>query len=294
MNRGETVADNNKSNPWLTIWRRFRRHKLAVVGLSIIVVLALCAIFAPLIAAYDPNKIDIGASGGIPQPPSAAHLFGTDNYGRDYFARALYGARVSMTVGLVSVGISLAVGIVVGALAGYYGGWVDTVLMRFVDLLLSIPTFFLILTVNAYLPPSIYNLMGAIGLLSWMGVARLVRGQFLAVKELDFVEAARALGAKNRRIMFRHLLPNSFGPVLVAATMGVANAILTESSLSFLGMGVQAPQSSWGSMLQDAQSYFTDAWWMGVFPGLLISLTVLSLNFIGDGLRDALDPRLKS
>lgn len=278
----------------MAVWRRFRRHKLAVTGLIIIVVLALSAVFAPWITHQDPNRIDIGASGGIPQAPSAAHLFGTDNYGRDYFARALYGARVSMTVGLVSVGISLAVGVLVGSLAGYYGGWVDTVLMRFVDLLLSIPTFFLILTVNAYLPPSIYNLMGAIGLLSWMGVARLVRGQFLAVKTQDFVEAARALGARSRRIMLRHLLPNSFAPVLVAATMGVANAILTESSLSFLGMGVQAPQSSWGSMLQDAQSYFTDAWWMGLFPGLLISMTVLSLNFIGDGLRDALDPRLKA
>jgi peptide/nickel transport system permease protein len=194
----------------------------------------------------------------------------------------------------VAVGISLAIGIVLGAAAGYFSGQVDGVMMRVVDIFLSVPTFFLILTVNAYLPASIYNIMVVIGLFNWMGVARLVRGQFLSLREKEFLTAARSVGVPGMRMVTRHLLPNAMGPVIVAATLAIPAAILTESGLSFLGLGVQAPQASWGSMLENAQAWLSQAWWMWVPPGLLISITVLAFNFVGDGLRDALDPHLHS
>ena len=276
------------------VWNRFKRHKLAMIGLVIALLMTLMAVFAPLLAPFPPEQLHLEwVPRGQPLAPSLRNLFGTDALGRDYFSRAVYGGRVSLSVGLVSVGISLLIGIPLGAIAGYFGGIADEVISRLIDILLCIPTFFLILTVNAFLSPSIFNIMAVLGVFGWMGVARLVRAQFLSLKEQEFIQAARALGLKDRAIIFRHLLPNSLAPVVVAATLGVARAIIYESSLSYLGMGVQEPTSSWGSMLRVSQSYLSSAPWLAIFPGILISLAVLALNFMGDGLRDAIDPRLK-
>lgn len=275
------------------IWRQFRRHKLAIASAVILLILFAMAILADVISPYDPNEVNPRLARGYPQPPSAKHWLGTDELGRDYLSRAISGARISLSVGFVAVGISIAIGVVLGSVAGYLGGRTDNLIMRIVDTFLSVPAFFLILTVNAYLPPSIYNVMVVIGLFSWMGVARLVRGQFLSLKEKDFIIAARALGVPGRRLVTRHLLPNSLAPIIVAATLAIPSAILTESALSFLGLGVPPPQASWGSMLENAQTWLTEAWWMWVPPGTLISITVLAFNFVGDGLRDALDPFLR-
>ncbi|MBI5399406.1 ABC transporter permease [Candidatus Saganbacteria bacterium] len=245
------------------------------------------AILAPVIAPYDSNAIvNIETIA-----PSTQHLFGTDDLGRDIFSRAVYGARISLTVGLVAVSLSLIIGILLGALAGYFGGWLDSSIMRFVDIMLSFPSIFLILAIQAMLTPNIYNVMLVIGLTSWMGVARLVRGEYLKIRELQYVEAAQAIGCSHWRIIFRHILPNAQAPIIVAATLGMAGAILTESSLSFLGMGVQPPTPSWGNMLMDAQAYMRDAPWLAIIPGILILITVLSFYLIGEGLRQALDPR---
>ena len=226
-------------------------------------------------------------------PPSLQHPLGTDELGRDVLSRMIWGSRISLKVGFVAVGIAIFIGVIVGAVAGYYGGWVDAVLMRFVDMMLCFPAFFLILAVIAILEPSIYNIMAVIGLTSWMGVARLVRAEFLRIREMDFVKAARSIGASDFRIIFRHILPNAMSPVLVAATLGVAGAILTESALSFLGIGVQPPTPSWGNMLTAGKDNMEIAWWLSVFPGLAILVTVLGYNLLGEGLRDLLDPRLK-
>ncbi len=264
-----------------------RKNKLAVFGLSVLAFFALVAIFAPVIAPYDPGEIIESDT----LAPSFAHPFGTDDLGRDIFSRAIFGARISLTVGLVAVTISILIGTFFGATAGYFGGWIDGIVMRFVDVMLSFPSIFLILTIQAMLTPNIYNVMIVIGLTSWMGVARLVRGEYLKIRELQYVEAARAIGCSNIRIIFKHMLPNAQGPIIVAATLGMAGAILTESALSFLGMGVQPPMPSWGNMLMDAQAYMRDAPWMAIIPGLLILITVLSLYFVGEGLREALNPR---
>ncbi len=263
------------------------KNKLAIFGLSVLVFFTALAIFAPVIAPYDPTEIVAEDTMG----PSTQHWFGTDDYGRDIFSRAVYGARISLTVGLVAVSISISIGVLLGALAGYFGGWTDSLIMRFVDVMLSFPSIFLILTIQAMLTPNIYNVMVVIGITSWMGVARLVRGEYLKIRELSYVEAARAIGCSNKRIIFRHILPNAQAPIIVAATLGMAGAILTESALSFLGMGVQPPMPSWGNMLMDAQAYMRDAPWMAVIPGLLILITVLSLYFIGEGLREKSDVR---
>jgi peptide/nickel transport system permease protein len=230
---------------------------------------------------------------GEPAPPSQEHWFGTDELGRDWFSRALYGARVSLSVGFVAMGITVAIGVVVGTVAGHYGGWTESLLMRMTDVFMAVPSFFLILAVNAYLNPGIYSTMMVIGAFSWMGVARLVRGQILSIKQTEYIMAAHVVGVSPLRLMTRHLLPNAFAPVIVAATLQVATSILTEAGLSFLGMGVPQPTASWGNMLEAAQSYLDRAWWMSLIPGLLISITVLCFNFVGDGLRDSLDPTLK-
>ena len=263
-------------------------NPLALVGFVIILGILVVAILAPFIAPYDPNAIDVKA---ILLEPSVLHYMGTDGLGRDVFSRMLYGARISLLVGIVAVGIATAIGVVLGALAGYYRGWVDVVIMRTVDVMLSIPTFFLILAVIAFLTPSIWNIMIVIGLTSWMGVTRLVRAEFLSLREREFVMASQTLGAKDRRLIFKHLLPNSLTPIIVSSVLGVASAVLIESGLSFLGLGVQAPQASWGNILTDGKEYIQFAWWLSLFPGLAILITVLGYNLLGEGLRDALDPR---
>lgn len=271
-------------------WHRFRRNRLATISLIVLIVMGLAAILAPVLATRDPNAIDLSPT-GLLQPPSREHPFGTDELGRDGFSRALYGARISLAVGFIASGMAVAIGVLVGAAAGMSGGWVDTLLMRSVDILLSVPLFFLIMISQTLMKPSIYTVMAIIGLTSWMDVARLVRGEFLNLRSSDYVTAAIVLGAKRSRIAWRHILPNASNVIIVAATLRVAQAILTESALSFVGLGVQPPDASWGSMLQKGLTRLLDAPWMVWFPGILISLTVLAFNFVGDGLRDALDPK---
>jgi len=271
-------------------WARLRRNRLAMSGLVMVGGLFGVSLLASWLAPYDPSFIDLKA---VLMPPSSDHWLGTDPLGRDVLSRIIFGSQVSLKVGFVAVGLATFIGIIVGALAGYYGGWVDLVLMRFVDLMLCFPSFFLILAVIALLEPSIWNIMVVIGVTGWMGVARLVRAEFLSLKERDFVEAARALGASDRRLIMRHLLPNALAPVMVSATLGVAGAILTESALSFLGLGVQPPTPSWGNILTAGKDNIEIAWWLSVFPGLAILVTVMSYNLLGEGIREAIDPRLQ-
>jgi len=271
-------------------WKALARNRLAVVGGVIVVCLALLAALASFIAPWDPNKPDVKQ---ILDPPSTRHLFGTDQLGRDVLSRMLFGARVSLAVGFVSVGIAATIGILLGAAAGYHGGLVDAVIMRLVDLVLVFPRFFLLLAVLAFLKPSIWTIMAVIGLTGWMGVARLVRAEFLALKEREFVLWSQAVGAGAFRIIWRHILPNAMAPVLVAMTLGIPAAILTESGLSFLGLGVQPPHATWGNMLTEGKDTIELAWWLSVYPGLAILVTVLAYNLFGEGIRDALDPRLR-
>ncbi|MFM1911631.1 MAG: Oligopeptide transport system permease protein AppC [Pseudomonadota bacterium] len=264
------------------------KNPLALAGLIIICIISIMAIFAPLIAPFDPDAINVK---NILLSPSSNHLMGTDGLGRDVYSRMLFGARISLLVGIVAVGIATIIGIVLGAIAGFYRGWVDTIIMRLVDIMLSIPTFFLILAVIAFLTPSIWNIMIVIGLTSWMGVTRLVRAEFLSLRNREFVLASQTLGAKDSRLIFRQLLPNSLTPIIVSSVLGIASAVLVESGLSFLGLGVQAPQASWGNILTDGKEYIEFAWWLSLFPGLAILITVMGYNLLGEGLRDALDPR---
>ncbi|PLX95451.1 MAG: peptide ABC transporter permease [Desulfuromonas sp.] len=280
----------NRQSFWrAVIWQRLKHNRMALAGALIVVGMFALAALATLVSG-DPSAIDVSQS---LLPPSLKHPLGTDDLGRSVLVRLLYGARISLLVGFVAVGISCLIGIFLGALAGFYGGWVDTLIMRFVDIMLCFPTFFLILAVIAFLNPSIWNIMIVIGVTSWMGVARLIRAEFLSLRERDFVQAAVALGASDMRLIFRHILPNAMSPVLVTATLGIAGAILTESALSFLGIGVQPPTPSWGNMLITGKQTLGSAWWLSVFPGLAILITVLGYNLLGEGIRDALDPRLK-
>jgi len=271
------------------IGKRFSKNRLAVFSAIIVLLLIAVASLASVISPYDPTAIDVH---NVLSPPDRTHLLGTDELGRDLLSRMIYGSRVSLKVGFVAVGIAIMIGIVIGSLAGFYGGVIDAILMRFVDIMLAFPTFFLILAVIAILEPNIFTIMAVIGVTGWMDVARLVRAEFLSLKERDFVESARALGVSNKRLIFRHILPNALSPVFVAATFGVAGAILTESGLSFLGLGVQPPDPSWGNILTSGKDNIEVAWWLSLYPGLAILVTVLSYNLIGEGLRDALDPRL--
>jgi peptide/nickel transport system permease protein len=274
----------------MTPWSTIRRNRIAVTGGIIVLTIFSIALLAPLLSPYDPTLIDVTK---ILAAPDSTHPLGTDELGRDVLSRIFLGARISLLVGFVAVGIAILIGIVLGAVSGYYGGRLDDILMRFVDMMLAIPTFFLILAVIALLKPSIWNIMVVIGVTSWMGVARLVRGQFLSLKEMDYVQAARSTGAGDIRIIFYHILPNAMAPVYVSAVLGIAGAILLESSLSFLGLGVQPPTPSWGSILTSGKDNIEIAWWLSLFPGLAIFLTVLGYNLLGEGLRDALDPRLR-
>ncbi|MDC0336258.1 ABC transporter permease [Pseudodesulfovibrio sp.] len=272
-----------RQSPWT-------RHALLGLGGLIVGLMSVGAVLAPWLAPFDPNFINVDA---LLLPPSTTHLMGTDALGRDVFSRILFGGRVSLWVGFVAVGIATSIGLVLGLVSGYFGRIVDEIIMRGVDVMLCFPSFFLILAVIAFLEPSLTNIMIVIGLTGWMGVARLVRAETLTIRERDYVLAARAAGAGSGRIIFRHILPNAMAPVLVSATLGVAGAILTESSLSFLGLGVQPPDASWGNMLLEGKEVLGIAWWLSVFPGLAILFTVLGYNLLGESLRDLLDPRLK-
>ncbi len=271
------------------ILKRFLKNKLSAIGAINVMILIMLSLLAPLISPYDPTEIDVY---NVLSPPTKEHLLGTDELGRDVLSRIIWGSRVSLKVGFVAVGIAMMIGIIIGSIAGFYGGKIDSILMRFVDMMLAFPTFFLILAVIAILEPSIFTIMAVIGITSWMDVARLVRAEFLTLKERDFVDAARAIGVSNARLIFRHILPNALSPVFVAATFGVAGAILVESGLSFLGLGVQPPEPSWGNILTSGKDNIEVAWWLSLYPGLAILITVLSYNLVGEGLRDALDPRL--
>ena len=266
------------------------RNRLALTGSLIVLALFVLSFLSPWLAPCDPLAIDLR---NILAPPSAGHWFGTDQLGRDVLSRMIWGAGISLKVGFVATGIAVLIGTVLGAVAGYYGKWVDAVIMRFVDIMLCFPTFFLILAVIAFLEPSIWNIMIIIGVTGWMGITRLVRADFISLKERDFVLAARAIGASDLRIIFFHILPNAMTSILVAATLGVAGAILTESALSFLGIGVQPPIPSWGNILTAGKDNIDIAWWLSLYPGLAILITVLGYNLLGEGLRDALDPRLR-
>jgi len=270
------------------IIKRVLKNKLALASLILISAIFIIAVFASFISPYDPYKIDVYH---VLEPPSKAHLFGTDELGRDVCSRIIYGARVSLKVGFLAMGIAIFTGTLLGAIAGYYGKWVDTIIMRIVDVMLAFPSLFLILAVVAVLEPSIYIIMVVIGLTGWMDVARLVRAEVLSLKEREFVLAAKAIGASSSRVIFKHILPNAIYPVIVAATFAVGGAILIESGLSFLGLGIQPPEPSWGGILSIGKDYITVAWWMSLFPGIAIFLTVLSFNLIGEALRDALDPK---
>jgi peptide/nickel transport system permease protein len=247
-------------------------------------------VLAPLLAPADPNRLDVKK---ILVAPSGMHPLGTDDLGRDVLSRLLYGSRVSLAVGFVSVGIATLIGIVLGSLAGYHGGLVDACIMRLVDLMLVFPRFFLLLAVLAFIRPSIWTIMAVIGLTGWMGVTRLVRAEFLSLKEREFVLWSQSVGAAGFRVVWRHILPNAMAPVLVAMTLGIPAAILTESGLSFLGLGVQPPFATWGNILNAGKDNMEIAWWLSIYPGLAILVTVLSYNLLGEGIRDALDPRLR-
>jgi peptide/nickel transport system permease protein len=273
-------------------WRRFRRHRLAVVSVAILAVLACSAIFAPFIASpNDPYSPDIDH---VRASPSSEHHLGTDGSGRDVFTRLLFGGRVSLSVGLIATSIYITIGTTMGAVSGYRGGATDFVIMRITDTVMCFPSLLIILTLVSVVGPSIFNIMIIIGFLSWTGITRLVRGEFLSLSQRDFVLAARCLGVPHRRIIFRHVLPNVVGPLVVAATFGIAGAIMAEAGLSFLGLGVQPPMASWGNMLGAATSFavLERKPWIWMPPGAMIAATVLCINFIGDALRDALDPRM--
>jgi peptide/nickel transport system permease protein len=281
-------------------WKKFKRHKLAFAGAVVLTLIVIGAVFAPFLTHFDPNAIDNVWQGSPLAPDIAGHWLGTDEIGRDLWARLLFGGRISLTIGLTAVIIEILLGTFVGALAGYFGGWTDSILMRVTDAFLCIPLLPLLLVLTAIVAAestkaalNFGSIVLIIGFLSWMPVARLVRGAFLSLREKEFCEAARAIGGGNFRIMFRHLLPNAMAPIIVQATLDVANVIILESVLSFLGFGIQPPTASWGNMLANSQENITIAWWAAVYPGLCIFVTVLAINYMGDGLRDALDPNVR-
>jgi peptide/nickel transport system permease protein len=284
------MTERSAMSPGAIARHRFRQHPQAMIGLILLVVLAGLALAAPWIAPFDPAQTDLANRRLL--SPSLAHWMGTDDLGRDLWSRVLFGARISLLIGFLSVVIAITLGTAIGAVAGYAGGWVDAVLKRIVDLFLSVPRLILLLTVVAVFPRATIGLIVAVlGLTGWMGVSRLVRGQVLAVREREYITAARALGYRPGRILTRHILPNVMTPVIVAATLGIGNAILAEAALSYLGFGVQPPTPSWGTIIQSGGDRMLDAWWITAFPDVAIVLTVMAFNLVGDGLRDALDPR---
>jgi peptide/nickel transport system permease protein len=265
-------------------------YKSALVGIIFILMIILSAVFAPLIVSYDPLTQDLSQR---LSPPNFQHLLGTDDLGRDVFSRLIYGSRISMSVGFFAVFLTLIIGVFFGIVSGYFGGWIDSVLMRLTDIMLCFPTFFLILIVIAFFEPNVYNVMIVIGLTSWTGLARIVRAEVLSVREREFVLASKMLAVSKSRLFFVHIFPNIISPIIVYCALGIGSAILTESGLSFLGLGVQPPMSSWGQILMEGKDYIYMAWWLSVFPGMMILLAVLSFNLIGESLRDVLDPKEK-
>ncbi len=279
-----------KTGPWREVWRRLKQNKAAMFGLIVIVLLILMAIFADFIAPYGPDDQDLLARF---QTPNAKHIMGTDNFGRDIFSRMIYGAQVSLKVGLLAVGIAMLIGGILGAVAGFYGGVLDNFVMRIIDILLAIPSILLAISIVAALGPELKNVMIAVGVGSIPSYARIVRASVLSLREQEFIEAARAVGANDTRLIIKHIIPNSLAPIIVQSTIGVAGAILSAAGLGFIGLGIQPPQPEWGAMLNSGRHYIRDYPHMTFFPGLAIMITIFALNLLGDGLRDALDPRLK-
>ncbi len=273
---------------WSQAFERFLQHRLAATGVIVLACLALLATLAPFVTPYDPERTQLAF---IFEPPSPVHPFGTDSLGRDMLTRILFGGRISLSIGVLAMTVAVSVGTVVGGVAGYYGGGLDNVLMRFVDMMYSFPRLFLLILFAVLFGGNFLTIVLVLGAFSWLTISRLVRASFLSLKHREFVEAARSIGVRDRDIFLRHILPNSLAPIIVAATLGIAGAIISESTLSFLGLGIQPPTPSWGWLLKDAQPDLAIAPWTGIFPGLVIFLAVVSINFIGDGMRDALDPR---
>ncbi|MBZ4664363.1 MAG: transporter permease [Caloramator sp.] len=286
------VKKTKKRSMWAEVARRMVKNKMAMFGLGIIVILVLLALFADVIAPYEEVAIKQNLAMRL-KGPSAEHWLGTDEFGRDIFARIIHGARVSLKVGIIAVGISILIGGSLGAIAAYYGGKVDNLIMRFMDILLAVPSILLAIAIVSALGSSLFNLMLAIGIASVPSYARIVRASVLSIKDQEFIEAARAIGANDFIIIVRHIIPNALAPVIVQGTLGVAGAILSTAGLSFIGLGIQPPAPEWGSMLAGGRAYLRDAWHVTTFPGLVIMITILALNLLGDGLRDALDPKLK-
>ena len=301
MNQVSSISEDlfdkvsETSTMGMGVWKRFRRHPGAIFGMIVLVILVVMALAAPL-SPYDPEASEITARY---EPPSATHIMGTDALGRDLFTRVLYGGQVSLTVGVLVVILSILIGVPIGALAGYYGGMVDAILMRVTDAFLSLPSFLVLILLSAILLEvespflqgnSVFTISFVIGVFSWTTFARLVRAAFLGIRETEFVAASRALGGSDARIMVRHILPNAIGPIIVEATLEFGYAIIEESGLSFLGFGIQPPTPSWGNLLSNAQEYFVKYPWLAIFPGLMIFFSIISINYIGDGLRDAFDP----
>lgn len=293
---GELERLNLKSKPETfgkIALEKFMKNKLAVLGAIVLIIIIAAALLAPLLTPYDPAAQAILDKLA---PPSAKHPMGTDRLGRDTFARLLYGARVSLMIGFAATMGLIIIGTIIGAISGYFGGWVDSILMRFVDVIISFPSLFLLITLVTIFQPSIWTLVVVFALFSWTGTARLIRGEFLSLRTREFVLALKTIGVRNGKIIFSHILPNAIGPIIVSATLQVGYVILAEAGLSFLGLGVQPPTPSWGNMLEDAQNItiMLNAWWYPLFPGLMIVITVLCFNFVGDGLRDAFDPKTKN
>ncbi|MEA5012000.1 MAG: ABC transporter permease [Angelakisella sp.] len=285
------AKSNKRTSLWMDVWRRLRKNKAAMLGLTIILFMVFCAIFADFLAPYGFDDQNLKEK---MQFPNSQHWLGTDNFGRDILSRIIYGSRISLQVGLISVGVSIVVGGIFGAMAAFYGGKTDNIIMRAMDILMAIPGMLLAIAIAAALGPGLGNMMIAIGVGSVPGYARVVRASVLTVRDEEFVEAARSIGASDWRIIIKHIIPNALAPIIVQATLGVAGAILSCASLSFLGLGISPPTPEWGAMLSASRQYIRNYWYMATFPGIAIMLTVYALNVLGDGLRDALDPRLKN
>jgi peptide/nickel transport system permease protein len=285
-----SVYNEKKQSLWLDAWRRLRKNKAAVIGLIILVILVFVALFADVIAPFDFTTQNLNA---VLQKPNATHWFGTDNFGRDIFSRVVYGSRISLRIGFIAVGIALIIGGSMGAIAGYFGGWFDTIVMRLVDIMLAVPTILLAISIVSVLGPGITNLMIAVGVSNVPTYARVVRASVLSIKETQYIEAARAMGSRDMTIIFKHVIPNTLAPVIVQSTIGVAGAILSAAGLGFIGLGIQPPNPEWGSMLNAGRHFIRDHPHLTTYPGLAIMVTILSLNLLGDGLRDVLDPKLQ-